>query len=190
MDILKSFFRCESLLVCSVSFGIVVMPVQAMQTRQLDVSTNIDRSMMLADTVTLEFDPVSATLLFDKNAGKFFDQHFSLAINSTLDSQDDYVQNGYQLTLTENNSTCYDSISSTSATAIAGYESIATVHLDSLSNPMVLNFAKDIAAFGTGTTAGVKAASEHSIILTYPVINNDNVRYCEGNFVLGFRYNL
>lgn len=180
-------YSCFNMSVIPLLFFISYSVFSKTISHDFNVSTYIDRSLMLADTVDIELVPEYVTLSYDDNTLSFSNVNFDLNIITSLKSSDPLVNsNGYQLVLTNNVSACYDGLTPNS-NLVLGYENIAQVHLDNLSQVLTIGSAVDINAFDL-TEEHAKA--EHKVILSFQTINGDAARYCEGSFVFGFRYNI
>lgn len=158
------------------------------KSHTFQVSTNIDRSNMLTDTVSLKLDPSSITLAYDSAISTFADQPVKLAIESDVYAFDPQLEvTGYQLFLINNVSSCYSSLRPETENKLDGYDSIANVHIDNKVEPMKIGEAITYSDTKFDSTSSVLT---HDLMLKFKAIGNESVRSCNGSFVVGFRYDL
>lgn len=177
-------------IVCSTALLMALMVPSAAadyKSHTFQVSTNIDRSNMLADTVSLKLDPSSITLAYDPAINTFADKPVKLTIESGVYSFDSQLEvTGYQLFLINNVSSCYSSLRPETENQLDGYDSIANVHIDSKTGPMKIGEAISYSDIKFDSASNVLT---HDLMLKFKAIG-DGVRSCNGSFVVGFRYDL
>lgn len=178
-------------IVCSTaSLAALMVPSAAAdyKSHTFQVSTNIDRSNMLADTVSLKLDPSSITLAYDAVINTFSDKPVKLTIESdvyTFDSQLEVT--GYQLFLINNVSSCYSSLRPETENKLDSYDSIANVHIDNKVEPMKIGEA---ISYSDAKFDSASSVLTHDLMLKFKAVRNEDVRSCNGSFVMGFRYDL
>ncbi|WP_394126267.1 hypothetical protein [Vibrio hepatarius] len=147
------------------------------------VSANIDRSNMLADTVSLKLSPSSITLSYDPTISTFANKLIKLTIESDFSSFDSKLKiKSYQLFLLNNISNCYASTKAEFGNKLDAYENIANVHIDNKAEPMTIGEAITY----SNTTFESKT---HDLMLKFKTVGED-VKSCNGAFVVGFRYDI
>ncbi len=155
------------------------------------VLTNIDRSNMLADTVSLRLEPSSITLAYDPAIRTFADKPILLTIESDIYSFDSQLEvAGYQLFLISNVSSCYLSINPDVENKLDGYDSIANVHIDNKAEPMKVG---DAVTYSNVEFDSASRVLTHDLMLKFKAFKpfgEEIVRSCNGSFVVGFRYDL
>ncbi|QYJ86036.1 hypothetical protein K0I73_18075 [Shewanella mesophila] len=178
-------------IVCSIALllGLIVPSTAAdYKSHTFQVSTNIDRSDMLADTVSLKLDPSSITLAYDPAISSFANKPVKLTVESavyTFDSELEVI--GYQLFLINNVSSCYSSLRPETENKLDGYESIANVHIDNKVEPMMIGEAN---TYSDTQFDSANSVLTHDLMLKFKAIGDEDVRSCNGSFVVGFRYDL
>ncbi|WP_192891673.1 hypothetical protein [Vibrio bathopelagicus] len=178
-------------IVCSTALLAALMVPSAAadyKSHTFQVSTNIDRSNMLADTVSLKLDPSSITLAYDAVISTFADKPVKLMIESdvyTFDSQLEVT--GYQLFLINNVSSCYSSLRPETENKLDGYDSIANVHIDNKVEPMKIGEA---ISYSDTKFDSASSVLTHDLMLKFKAVGDEDVRSCNGSFVVGFRYDL
>ncbi|WP_139137563.1 hypothetical protein [Vibrio tasmaniensis] len=179
-----------AVLYCTVLLVAVMVPSAIAHTDSytFQVSTNIDRSNMLADTVSLKLDPSSITLAYDPSISTFADKQVKLNIESDVYLFDSKLKiTGYQLFLINNVSSCYSSVRPELDNMLDGYDSIAKIHIDDKVAPMNIDEAITYSDINFDSTSNVVT---HGLKLKFKVISDEEVRSCNGSFVVGFRYDL
>ncbi|MFB2647465.1 hypothetical protein [Shewanella mangrovisoli] len=178
-------------IVCSFALLLVLMVSSSAadyKSHTFQVSTNIDRSNMLADTVSLKLEPSSITLAYDPVISSFANKPVKLTVESNVYSFDSQLEvTGYQLFLINNVSSCYSSLRPEAGNKLDGYDSIANVHIDNKVEPMKIGEANIYSDTKFDSTSSVLT---HDLTLKFKVIGDENVRSCNGSFVIGFRYDL
>ncbi len=155
------------------------------ETRDFPVRTTIDRSKLLSETVNIRLEPESITLTYDPSLNTFSNERFDLIITTNINLDEDEVSiNGYELSLLENRSTCYSSLSPDPNYIASGYDDFSLVHLDRNASPMVLNESYSVIENVLGDNEFL-----HEVELKFKEVVGD-VRYCSGSYTLGFRYDL
>ncbi len=178
------------LIFCSTALlSALIVPSAAVdyKSHTFQVSTYIDRSNMLADTVNLKLEPSSITLAYDPAISTFADKPVSLTIESSVYSFDSTLEvSGYQLFLINNVSSCYASLRPGNEAQLDGYNNIANVHIDSKVEPMKIGQAVTYSNIKFNSASNVLT---HDLMLKFKTIG-EGVRSCNGSFVVGFRYDL
>ncbi|WP_076409538.1 hypothetical protein [Shewanella sp. UCD-KL12] len=156
-------------------------------THDFPVSTTIDRSNMLSETVNLTLNPSAITLMYDGEIKTFANTKVDLNIESTVYSLGSKVDvDRYELFLLGNSSSCYSSTIKNITQKVVGYEDIVKIYLDDDVSEMNVNKAYSI----TDSSLFVEGSNKkHKLVLRFSTLGND-VRYCDGSFVIGFRYDL
>lgn len=161
------------------------------KSHTFQVSTNIDRSNMLADTVNLKLDPSSIMLAYDPAISTFADKPIELTIESDVYSFDSKLEvTGYQLFLINNVSSCYSSINPEIENKLDGYDSIANVHIDNKVEPMKIGEA---VTYSEAKFDSASSVLTHDLMLKFKAfkpVGEETARSCNGSFVVGFRYDL
>ncbi|WP_333699686.1 hypothetical protein [Vibrio hepatarius] len=178
-------------IVCSTALLAALMVPSAAadyKSHTFQVSTNIDRSNMLTDTVSLKLDPSSITLAYDPAISTFADKPVKLTIESDVYAFDSKLEvTGYQLFLINNVSSCYSSLRPETENKLDGYDSIANVHIDNKVEPMKIGEA---ITYSDTKFDSASSVLTHDLVLKFKAIRNESVRSCNGSFVVGFRYDL
>lgn len=179
------------IVVCSTTLLAVLMAPSAVadyKSHTFQVSTNIDRSNMLADTVSLKLEPSSTTLAYDPVISTFADKPIKLTIESDVYSFDSQLEvTGYQLFLINNVSSCYSSLRPMTENKLDGYDSIANVHIDNKVEPMKVGEA---ITFSDTKFDSASSVLTHDMVLKFKTLGNEEIRNCSGSFAVGFRYDL
>lgn len=168
----------------------LILPIASAgyKSHTFQVSTNIDRSNMLADTVSLKLVPSSITLAYDPTINTFADKPVKLEIESDVYSFDSQLEIiGYQLFLINNVSICYSSLWPETANKLDGYNSIANVHIDNNVEPMQIGEA---ITYSNTKFDSANSVLAHDLMLKFKTLGDEEVRSCNGSFAVGFRYDL
>ncbi len=160
------------------------------KSHTFQLSTNIDRSNMLADTVSLKLEPSSMTLAYDPAINTFADKPVKLTIESNVYTFDSQLEvSGYQLFLINNTSSCYSSLNPENENKLDGYSNLANVYIDNKVEPMKIGEAISYSDTKFDSSSSVFS---HDLMLKFKAMKpvDEEVRSCNGSFVMGFRYDL
>ncbi|TPA23134.1 hypothetical protein DXJ84_20810 [Vibrio parahaemolyticus] len=183
----------KAILYSSALLAALMVPSVAAEskTHTFHVSSDIDRSNMLADTVNLKLEPSSIMLAYDPATNTFFDKTIKLVIESDIYLYESELEvSSYQLFLISNASSCYSSTSPDIENKLDGYDNIANVHIDNKLEPMNIGEA---VIYSNKKFNSVNSVLTHDLVLKFKVlklIGEETVRSCNGSFVVGFRYDL
>lgn len=150
-------------------------------------STKIDRSKMLTETVSISFEPKNNTVVYDKSKNTYADTELKLKIVSTLSSYDPkLVISNYQLFLIDNISSCYSKVSATPDSSLDGYSNLVSIFLDDRDEKLIANEYIKVSGDSFSTNNSTR---NHKITMKFDELDDD-VKYCNGVVVMGFRYDL
>ncbi|HFQ5334906.1 TPA: hypothetical protein ACGVBC_001041 [Vibrio vulnificus] len=179
------------IIVCSTAFlaaSIVSSATAEYKSHTFQVSTNIDRSNMLANTVSIKLEPSSITLAYDPAINTFADKPVKLTIDSDIYSFDSKLEvTSYQLFLINNVSSCYSSLNPKTENKLSGHDNIVSVHIDSKVEPMKIDEAVTYSDIKFDSANSVLI---HNLTLKFNAIKDEDARSCNGSFSVGFRYDL